>query len=245
LDLAKKKKDTLSDLIKLLEAYKQRTGANMGGRRKSTRKVNRKRAGKTRKARGGFMENYLAKQVESELSTIRKTKPVEEDAPTYINRLINASAAPFHDCGAMVYKARKIINILKGTFYDYVDSLGRNFLVMSNTSILNGAILYIRRIPRLRRYLSLIVIDNTDTGKSMRILIEHWISRIKKEVYFEVLQGNNEILHDKINMFIDTEIQTICQYEDGPRRYLHQIIFNKCQYPYDKDPKCPKYQIFF
>jgi serine/threonine protein kinase len=251
LDLAKKKKDTLSDLIKLLEAYKQRTGANMGGKRKSTRKVNRKRAGKTRKATGGFMENYLAKQVESELSTIRKTKAVEEQAPTYINRLINASAAPFHDCGAMMYKARKIIDILKGTFYDYVDSLGRNFLVMSNSSILNGAILYIRRIPRLRRYLSVIVVNNTDMGKSMRILIEHWISRIKKEVYFEVLKGNNENIHDKINMFIDTEISTICEYEEGPRMYLQKIILDKCNWggeyyrdSYDKDPRCPKYSLF-
>ena len=250
LDLAKEK-PSMSEFVKLLEAYKQRTGANMGGRRKSTRKVNRKRTGKTRKSSGGFMENYLAKQVESELSGIRKTKSVEEEAPTYINRLINASAAPFHDCGAMMYKSRKIINILKGTFYDYIDSLGRNFVVMSNSSILNGAILYIRRIPRLRRYLSLIVVNNTDMGKSMRILIEHWISRIKKEVYYEVLKGNSENVHDIINAFIDTEISTICEYEEGPRMYLQKIISDKCNWggeyyrdSYDKDSRCPKYSLF-
>ena len=250
LDLAKEN-PAMSEFVKLLEAYKQRTGANMGGRRKSTRKVNRKRAGKTRKSSGGFMENYLAKQVESELSGIRKTKSVEEEAPTYINRLINASAAPFHDCGAMMYKSRKIINILKGTFYDYIDSLGRNFVVMSNSSILNGAILYIRRIPRLRRYLSFIVVNNTDMGKSMRILIEHWISRIKKEVYYEVLKGNSENVHDIINAFIDTEISTICEYEEGPRMYLQKIISDKCNWggeyyrdSYDKDSRCPKYSLF-
>jgi ankyrin repeat protein len=45
LDLAKKKRDVLIDFMMLLEAYKQRTGANMGGRRtrRNRRLRNKKR----------------------------------------------------------------------------------------------------------------------------------------------------------------------------------------------------------
>ena len=242
LDLAKEK-PSMSEFVKLLEAYKERTGANMGGRRKSTRKISRKRAGNTRKSRGGFFNNYFAKQLETELSATRKNKLVPEESYSTFNSVVNSTIGMFNtSCTGKAHKYRKIINVLKGTFYDYIDSLGRNFVYMSNTSILNGAILYIRRIPRLRRYLSYIVIDNSDLGKSMRILIEQWIGKIKSEVYYEVLKGNKENVHDMINTFIDTEISTICGQEKSGS-YLRQIVLDACnpggKY-YGSYEKCPK-----
>ena len=151
--------------------------------------------------------NSLYKSVEPELT---QKKPAAKESMTAFNYIANSAISlTASKCESAVFRYRKIISILKESFYDYIDSLGRNFAIMSAQSILEGALIYIRKIPRLSRYTSFIIIDESYNGKMMQLILEMWINEIKEKVNFQVLKGNKEMVHDLIDLYIDKKISSL------------------------------------
>lgn len=203
-----------------------------------TRKVSRskRRTQKNKKIRGGSYLNSLYKSVEPEL---KEKKPAPKESFTAFNYLANSAISlTASKCESAVFRYRKIINILKESLYDYIDSLGRSFTLMSPQSILKGALIYIRKIPRLSRYSSFIKIDESYNGKMMQLIVEMWIREIQDEVKFQVLKGNKEMVHDLIDLYIDKKISTVCSGENP-----ENTIIRKCSWGGElyKSPRCPGY----
>jgi len=189
---------------------------------------------RNRKTKGGDYMNSLYKSVEPEL---KEKKPAAKQSLTAFNYLANSAISlTASRCESAVFRYRKIINILKESLYDYIDSLGRNFAIMSPQSILEGALIYIRKIPRLSRYTSFIIIDESYNGKMMQLILEMWISEIKDKVNFQVLKGNKELVHDLIDLYIDKKISTVCSGQNP-----EDIILQRCAWGIYKESRCPGY----
>ena len=178
--------------------------------------------------------NSLYKSVEPELT---QKKPAAKESMTAFNYIANSAISlTASKCESAVFRYRKIISILKESFYDYIDSLGRNFTIMSAQSILEGALIYIRKIPRLSRYTSFIIIDESYNGKMMQLILEMWINEIKEKVNFQVLKGNKEMVHDLIDLYIDKKISTVCSGQNP-----EDIILQRCAWGIYKESRCPGY----
>lgn len=189
---------------------------------------------RNRKTKGGDYMNSLYKSVEPEL---KEKKPAAKESLTAFNYLANSAISlTASRCESATFRYRKIINILKESIYDYIDSLGRNFTIMSPQSILEGALIYIRKIPRLSRYTSFIIIDESYNGKMMQLILEMWISEIKDKVNFQVLKGNKELVHDLIDLYIDKKISTVCSGQNP-----EDIILQRCAWGIYKESRCPGY----
>ena len=189
---------------------------------------------RNKKTRGGNYMNSLYKSVEPELT---QKKPAAKESMTAFNYIANSAISlTASKCESAVFRYRKIISILKESFYDYIDSLGRNFAIMSAQSILEGALIYIRKIPRLSRYTSFIIIDESYNGKMMQLILEMWINEIKEKVNFQVLKGNKEMVHDLIDLYIDKKISTVCSGQNP-----EDIILQRCAWGIYKESRCPGY----